>query len=253
MLELEPAADPAEAGHGLVRDPVGAGLAGERRHLVLVVGGVVDAALAVVEQDRGAGGQLGACAGRPFRSRRRVRLAGDPGPGRRGQLVHGGQPRRCENPLCRRQPAMPLGLHRQVAGQAGAAVVGPFPGGQGSAAGEGLAQGQDGVVGLARADEEPHGTGPVLAVEGDADQVLGRLVALGPVPALVEDGGAGGPADRLDDLRMTVPERRGGVARVDDLAAVGEPEPGPVAAHHPQVLGLSGGQAGSTTGAGAWS
>ena len=43
---------------------------------------------------------------------------------------------------------------------------------------------------------------------------------------------------------MTVPERRGGVARVDDLAAVAQPEPGPVPAHHPQVLGLAGGQAG---------
>ena len=51
------------------------------------------------------------------------------GPARRGKLMHGGQSRWRENALGRGQPAMPLGLNRKGAGQAGTAVVGPLPGG----------------------------------------------------------------------------------------------------------------------------
>src|SRR5258708_6314143 len=134
---------------------------------------------------------------------------------------------------------MPLGLDGEVAGQASTAVIGTLPSGQRRTAGEGLAQGQDSVIGLARADEEPHGTGPVFASEGDTDQVLGGLVTLGPLPSLVEDRRGGGAADRFRDFGVTVPERSRGVTRVDHLAAVAEPEPHPVAAHPPQIRGLT--------------
>src|SRR5258706_7725182 len=171
-------------------------------------------------------------------------LPGDPGSSGRGKLMDSREPRRRGPPFGGGKAAMPLGLDGEIAGQASAAVIGALPGGQRSTAGEGLAQGQDSIIGLARADEEPPGTGPVFASEGDTDQVLGGLVTLGPLPSLVEDRRGGGAADRFRDFGVTVPERSRGVTRVDHLAAVAEPEPHPVAAHHPQILGLTSRQAG---------
>ena len=60
---------------------------------------------------------------------------------------------------------MPLRLDGEFAGQASTAVIGALPGGERGTAGEGLAQRQVGVIGLARADEEPHRTGPVFAAK----------------------------------------------------------------------------------------
>src|SRR5215472_7094844 len=158
--------------------------------------------------------------------------------------MHGGQPRRRGYACGRRQPAVPLRLDGEIAGKPGTAMVGAFPGGQRSPAGERLAQREHCVVGLARADEESHRSGPLFAGEGDVDQVLSGFIALGPPPSFVENWRVSRPTDRLHDFWMAVPERRGGVARVDHLAAVGKPKPHTVPAYHAQVLGLTSGQAG---------
>ena len=139
---------------------------------------------------------------------------------------------------------MPLRLHGHIPGQPGPAVVGALPGRQRRAAGQSLAQRQCDVVRLARADEEPHRRGPALTGERCPEQVLGRLVPLGPVPALIDHGRIGRPPDGFDDLGMTVPDRRSGVARVDDLTPIGEPEPHAVGAHHRGGRRLPGRQAG---------
>src|SRR5712691_13388938 len=244
MLELEPPADPAEAGHGLVRYPVRSFFRCQPGYPVLVVRRVVDAALAVVEEDGGTVCQLCPGGREPVRSRGRVRLPGDACADWRGQLVHGRKPGRSgaarPGPG---QPAMPLRLHCQLPGKPGAAVVGTLPGREFLPAGQRLAQRKRSVVGLAGADEEADRAGPVLTRECDAQQVLCRLLALRPLPALVDDWCVRRAPDRLDDLGVTVPERRRRVAGVDDLAAVGQPEPGAVTADDPGVSGVARGQA----------
>src|SRR5260221_14479973 len=87
VLELEPAADPAEAGHRLICDPVGTGFLRECGHLVLVLRRVIDAALAVIEQYRGAVRPLGPGADHPLSARRWICLPGDPGSSGRGKLM----------------------------------------------------------------------------------------------------------------------------------------------------------------------
>ena len=84
VSELEPAADPAEAGDGLIGDPQSTGGARSGGHAVLVPRRVVDAALAVVQQDSGAAGQRLLRRRDPVVSLRRIGLTGDARP-RRGR------------------------------------------------------------------------------------------------------------------------------------------------------------------------
>jgi len=139
------------------------------------------------------------------------------------------------------EPAVPVRLNRDIAREAGHAVVGALARRDGRPSSDRLAQRQGEVVRLAAAEEEAHGSDPrLLALEGDVDQVARCLLALGPQPAVVDDRAVGCPADGSDQVRVAVAQRAASVAAVDDAPPVVELEPNSLAADDSHRLPLAG-------------